>query len=117
MVLYRINLVPLADELRDANTTILSPFYSNDVVFDGSERQSAAQLHLQTNQGMDQGYFPEPFKSLFVADIPKEEKEAARREFKRSDLHLTYIYGIRYMGVYLGPSKDIEAWVRPKVEA
>ena len=70
MVLYRITLVPLAENLRDADTTLLSPFYTDDVVFDGLERRSAAQLHLLMEWVLDQGYFPEPVKSLFVADSP-----------------------------------------------
>ena len=39
MVLYGITLVPLAEELRLADLGLLSPFYANDAVFDGSERQ------------------------------------------------------------------------------
>ena len=74
MVLYGINLFPLVEELRDANPTILSPFYADDVAFDGSERQSV-------NRGTDQGYFPDPAKSPFIADKP-EEKEAVRQEFE-----------------------------------
>ena len=62
MVLYRITLVPLEEELRDADTTLLSPFYINDAEFDGSTRKRAAQLHLLMDQGPDQGYFPEPAK-------------------------------------------------------
>ena len=38
MVLYRINLVPLMEELRYADTTITSPFYADDTVFDGAAR-------------------------------------------------------------------------------
>ena len=32
-------------------------------------------------------------------------------------LHLTYIDVSRYMGAYLGPREELEAWVRPKAEA
>ena len=38
MVLFGITLVPLAEELRDADTTLLSPFYANDASFDGLAR-------------------------------------------------------------------------------
>ena len=44
MLLYGITPVPLAEELRDADPTILSPFYADDVVFDRSAQRSAAQL-------------------------------------------------------------------------
>ena len=38
MVLYRITLVPLGEELRAAYLGLLSPFYANDVSFDGWAR-------------------------------------------------------------------------------
>ena len=44
MVLYGITLVPLSEELRDADPTLMSPFFANDASFDGSVKQSAAQL-------------------------------------------------------------------------
>ena len=68
MVLYGINLFPLVEELRDANPTILSPFYADDVAFDGSERQSV-------NRGTDQGYFPDPAKSLFIPDNRRRRRQ------------------------------------------
>ena len=42
MVLCGITLVPLEEELRDADPTILSPFYADDAAFDGSARQILA---------------------------------------------------------------------------
>ena len=68
VVLYRIALVPLTEELRDGDTTISPPFYANDVVFDGLEMQSAAQLRLLINWGMEKGYLPETANSLFIAN-------------------------------------------------
>ena len=44
IVLDVITLVPLAEDLVHAYPTILSPFYANGAAFDGSERQSVAQL-------------------------------------------------------------------------
>ena len=35
MVLYGINLVRLAEELRAADPGLLSPFYADDALFDG----------------------------------------------------------------------------------
>ena len=42
MFLYGITLLPLTEELRDADTTLLLPFYTNDAAFDGSAWRSAA---------------------------------------------------------------------------
>ena len=74
MILYGINLVPLKEELRGTDTTLLSPFYSNDVAFDGSTQRSAVQLRMLMDRGADRGYFPDPSKSIFIAENP-EEKE------------------------------------------
>ena len=78
--LYGITLTPLEEELMDADTTFLSPFYTNDAAFDGPVRRSAAQLCLLMDQREDRGYFPEPPKSLFIVDNPEEE-EVVRQEF------------------------------------
>ena len=51
MVLYRITLVPLEEELRAADLGILSPFYADDTAFDGSERRSAQLLKLLIKRG------------------------------------------------------------------
>ena len=67
----RYTLAPLAEKLRDVDPSLLTSFYSNDAAFDGSERQSAAQLCLLMDQGLDQGYFSELSKSLFITDNPE----------------------------------------------
>ena len=68
MVLYGITLVLLIEDLRDADPTLHSPFYADDTAFDGSARRSTAQLKILMDLGPDQGYIPEPAKSLFIAD-------------------------------------------------
>ena len=78
MVLYGITLVSLAEELRAADTGLLSPFYNDDGVFDGLARQSAQLLNLLMKRGPDRGYFPDWDKSLFVSDTPGQE-EAEKR--------------------------------------
>ena len=55
MILYEIILVPLEEELRYKDPTILSPFYADDEAFDGSARRSAAQLKLLMERGPGQG--------------------------------------------------------------
>ena len=92
MVLYEITLVPKTEYLRGADPTLLSPFYADDAAFDGLARRSAEQLKLIMARGTDWGYFPEPAKSLLIADNPKDE-EAARQDFKRFGLNLNYVGG------------------------
>ena len=116
MVLYGITLVPLAEDLRAADPGILSPFYVDDAAFDGSARHSVQLLKLLMNRGPDRGYFPEPAKSLFISDTPGQEA-AAKREFVAEGLTLNFVNGSRYLGTYLGSQADLEAWVKPQVEA
>ena len=66
MVLYGINLIPLAKELRAADLGLLSPFHADDAAFGGSTRQSAHLLKLLMRRGLDHGCFPKPDKSLFI---------------------------------------------------
>ena len=108
MAVYRITLAPLAEELRSADPGILSSFFADDAAFDGSAQQSAQLLKLLMKRGPDQGYFPEPAKSLFISDTPGKE-EAARREFAVEGLDLNFVSASRYLGAYLGPQEELEA--------
>ena len=100
MVLYGITLVPLAEELRTADTGLLSPFYADDVAFDGLAQQSAQLLKLLINRWPDRGYLTEPAKSLFISNTPGQE-EATNREFDAEGLTLNFVCGSRYLGAYL----------------
>ena len=40
-----------------------------------------------------------------------------KREFAKEGLVLNFISGSWYLGSYLGLQKDLEAWVKPQVEA
>ena len=44
------------------------------------------------------------------------QEEAAKREFVAEGLVLNLISGSRYLGAYLGPQEELEAWVKPQVE-
>ena len=57
MVLYGINLVPLAEDLRAADPGFLSTFYADDAEFDGSAQQSAQLLKLLMKRGPGPGIF------------------------------------------------------------
>ena len=87
---------------------ILTPItlYANDVAFRRSERRGMAQLKLLIYRGLYQGYFPEPSKYIFIAENP-EEKEAAKREFKRAVINLNYVDGGHFVGSYLGPGEEL----------
>ena len=71
MVLYGITLVPLAEELRDVDTTFLSSFFSDDTNFYGLTSRSAAQLQVLMERGPDRVYFLDLDNSLFIANYPE----------------------------------------------
>ena len=113
MVLYGITLAPLAEELRAADPGILSPFYANDAVFDGSGRRSAQLLKLLTKRGPDRGYFPETAKSLFISDTTAQE-EAAKREFAVEGLTLNFFSILRPAGSVRGVGKTPSVGMGPQ---
>ena len=88
----------------------------DDAAFDGLVRRGAQILKLLTKRGPDQGHLPGPAKSLFISDTPGQE-EAANREFTMEGLELKFLSGSRYLREYLGPRDQLEAWVKPQVEA
>ena len=114
--MYGITLVPLLKELRAADPGLLSLFYADDAVFESSARQSAQLLNLLMERGRDREYFPEPAKSLFISDTPRQEEEA-RMEFAAEGLVLNFVSGSQYLGAYLGPQEELAVWLKPQVEA
>ena len=103
---------PLAKELRAVYPGLLSPFYADNAMFDGSTQRSAHLLKLLMERGVEQGYFPEPAKSLFISDTPGQE-EATSRDFELEGLVLNFVSGSRYLGAYLGSQEELETWVKP----
>ena len=67
-------------------------------------------------RGPDREYFPDPDKSLFILDTPRQE-EAEKRKFAVEGLTLNFFSGSRYLGAYLGPQAELEAWLKLQVEA
>ena len=45
-------------------------------------------------RGPDWGYFPEPAKSLFILDNPRQEA-SAKQEFAKEGLELNFVSGSR----------------------
>ena len=78
MVLYRITLIPLTEELRTVDPGLLYPFYADDAAFDVLERRIAQILKLLMKRGTDRGYFPEPANSLFISVTPGQEVAAMK---------------------------------------
>ena len=90
IVVYGIIIFPLSQYFRELDPTLLSPFYSNDAVFNGFASRRAVQLKILMARGTDRGYFRDPSKSLFIADSPDQEA-AEKWEFKAEGLHLNVL--------------------------
>ena len=116
MILYGITLVPLVEDLIVAYPGLLSLFYTNDLVFDGSARRIAQLLNMLMERGPDRVYFPKPDKFLFISYTPAQE-EAVKRGFSLEGLPLNFVSGSRYLGVYLVLQEKLKAWVKPQVDA
>ena len=80
VVLYRITIFPLAEELWSYDPGLLTPFYTDNVVFGRLVRRGTQLLKLLMDRGPYQGYFSDPAKALFIADFPEQE-EAVKRVF------------------------------------
>ena len=116
MTFYGITLISLDKELRAADLGLLSPFYADDVAFNVLARQSAHLLKLLMYRGPDQRYFPEMSQALVILDT-LGQKEEEKREFSSEGVALNFFSGGRFLGVYLGSQEELEAWVKPQVEA
>ena len=68
MVLYGINLFLLPEEIWAVDPGLLYPFYADDTEFESSLRKRAHLLKLIAERVPDEGYFPEPTKSIFISD-------------------------------------------------
>ena len=109
MVISGIPLIPLAEEIWAADPSFISPFYAEDVAFNGSAQRSAKLLMLLMDGGSYLGYFPDSSRSLFTMDIPRQE-EAYKREFASEGLDLYFVGGSWYLGAYLGLRKELDGW-------
>ena len=116
MVLYGITLVPLVEELRPAELDIFIPVYAEDAVLNGSDIWSMQIMKLLLEQKKYRWYLSETAKSPFIAYFTTQEA-AALWEFEAEGLTLKSVGGRHYLGSHLGIRDELEAWVRPQLEA
>ena len=89
MVIYEITFLPLEEDLHAVYLVLLTPFYVDNVAFDGSEHSSANLLKILMERGLYQGHFLNRDKLLFIADMPDQE-EAAKSEFVVESLDFNF---------------------------
>ena len=114
IVLCGIPLALLVEDLQAVEPGLLTQFYAYDALFIISLWRRAQLLNILIDRGSDWGYFPEPSKSLFIADSPEQGK-AENREFAVEKINLYFVGGSRYLGAYIGHRGYFKAWVKPNM--
>ena len=76
---------------------ILSTFYVDDAVFDGSTGRSVQLVKLLRERRTDRGYLSVPSRLLLIDDS-LEHEEAYKREFTTEGLELNFVGGSKYLG-------------------
>ena len=72
MIMYGINLVSLVEEIRDADPTLLSPFYADDAEYDGLARQSRGETMPAVEPGSGPGIPPNDGQvALYIRKVRK----------------------------------------------
>jgi hypothetical protein len=120
-ILYGLGLLPLAELLcrntdpqQPSNSTVLQPWYANDLVMMGAGKRIARVFQLLMEKGPSMGYFPEPAKLYHIC--LKEEEAEARAAFKEAGISVTFCRGKRYVGGFVGSEAMLECWMDPKVK-
>jgi hypothetical protein len=120
-ILYRLGLLPLAELLRrdtdpqqPLNSTVLQPWYANNLVMMGAGKRIARVFQLLMEKGPSVGYLPEPAKLYHIC--PKEEEAEARAAFEEAGISVNFCRGKRYVGGFVGSEAMLEHWMDPKVK-
>jgi hypothetical protein len=120
-ILYGIGLLPLAECLRrdddpqqPSNSTVLQPWYADNMAMMGMSKRIARVFQLLMEKGPSVGYFPEPAKLYHIC--PKEEEAEARAAFEAAGIHVNFCRSKRYVGGFVGSEAMLEHWLDPKVK-
>jgi hypothetical protein len=114
MILYGIGLLPLAEDLRRHDPSILQPWYADDFALEGPATSVAQLFQRLCQRGPDVGYFPAPAKSYVVC--PRASEPAAKAAFDAADLPVQFSRGQRYVGGFVGSTAKRDRWLAPLVE-
>ncbi len=120
-ILYGLGLLPLEEFLqRDfdaeqpSNSTVLQPWYANDLAMMGASKRIARVFQLLMEKGPSIGYFPEPAKLYHIC--PKEEEAEARAAFEEAGIEVNFCRGKHYVGGFVGSEAMLERWLDPMVK-
>jgi hypothetical protein len=120
-ILYRLGLLPLAEFLQcdsdaeqPSNSTVLQPWYTNNLAMMGASKRIARVFQLLMEKGPSVGYFPEPVKLYHIC--PKEEEAEARAAFEEAGIEVNFCRGKCYVGGFVGSEAMLERWLNPMVK-
>ncbi len=120
-ILYGLGLLPLAEFLRrdsdakqPSNSTVLQPWYADNLAMMGASKRIARVFQLLMEKGPSVGYFPEPAKLYHIC--PKEKEAEARAAFEEAGIEVNFCQGKRYMGGFVGSEAMLEHWLDPMVK-
>ena len=113
MILYGLALTPLATQLREAEPSLIQPWYADDAAMSGPADAIARAMRLLEVRGPARGYYPEPSKSIF---IPDNAADADRCREILVELPFKHQTGARYLGSFLGSDEERQEWLRPQIQ-
>ena len=102
------------DAEQPSNSTVLQPWYADDLAMMGAGRRIARVFQLLMEKGPSVGYFPEPAKSYHIC--PKEVEAEARAAFEEAGISVNFCHGKHYPGGFVGSEAMLERWMDPKVK-
>ncbi|KAL7477025.1 hypothetical protein ACHAW6_002844 [Cyclotella cf. meneghiniana] len=114
MILYRIGLLPLAEDLRHENPSILQPWYANNFAIEGPASKVPGLFQCLCQCGPNVGYFLSPAKSYIVC--PQASKPTAKATFDATDLPRQFSRGQYYINGFIGSLTKRNHWLTPLID-
>ncbi len=120
-ILYGLGLLPLAEFLQcnsdaeqPSNSTVLQPWYANNLAMMGASKRIVRVFQLLIEKGPSMGYFPEPSKSYHIC--PNKVEAEARAAFKEAGIKVNFCWSKRYVGGFVSLKAMLERWLDPMVK-
>ena len=112
MILYGIDLIPLAEYIQAAVLSVLQIWYADSSAFAGKASGIKRCMEILIRMGPTHGYHLEPAKSI---SIGKPEHEARAKDILQ-EFNFQYTVGARYIGSFIGSEESQQARLQPKID-
>ena len=107
MIDYGIGVLPLIRDLSRDHPHVTQPWYADDAGAGGKFGDVMAHFRDLQQRGMDQGYVPEPTKSILVV---AEQNVPRAKEYFRG-IGIQVVTGSRYLGGFVGERETEGQWL------